>query len=63
LSGQISQDGKSITFHYMENNYASTHWNITYSGLFAVNNTGHNQGDCISVTLQGSSPSEITIAR
>ena len=63
LSGQISQDGKSITFHYIENTYNSTHWNITYSGLFAVNNTGHSQGECISVTLQGSHPSDFTIAR
>lgn len=63
LSGQISLDGKSITFHYLSNNYTSTHWNITGQGIFGANRTGHNQGDCISVTLQGTAPDDITIAR
>jgi hypothetical protein len=62
LSGNISVNGKSITFHYMENIYTSSHWNVSV-GLLAVNNTGHNQGDCISVTLQGTTPSDITITR
>ncbi len=63
MKGQISPDGRSITFQYTQNNYASTHWNITGQGIFGTNRTGHNQGDCISVTLQGTSPDEFTIAR
>ncbi len=61
MNGTISNDGRSITIRYMENNYASMHWNIT-TGLLGINNTGHRQGECISVTLQGSSPDEFTIA-
>ena len=58
-TGKISQDGKSITFTYMFNNYSATHWNIGPG----VNRTGHYQGECISVTLSGTAPDEITIAR
>jgi len=61
MNATISNDERSITLRYMENNYASMHWNIT-TGLLGINNTGHRQGECISVTLQGSSPDEITIA-
>jgi hypothetical protein len=60
LSAKISQDGHSIKFQYTMNNYNETYWNLTGSG---PNNTGHNQGDCISVTLQGSVPDEFEIAR
>ncbi|MGD0584566.1 MAG: tetratricopeptide repeat protein [Oryzomonas sp.] len=61
LTGQIAPDGSAITFKYMWNNYLPNFWNITLNGLFAVNNTGHNQGDCISVTLQSTSPDEFTL--
>ncbi len=59
LSAQIGLDGKSVTFHYMDNRYTSSYWNIGQG----VNRTGHYQGECISVTLQGSSPDEFTITR
>lgn len=59
MTGKVREDGRLITFQHMWNNYTSTHWNIT--GLF--NNTGRRQGECISVTLEGSSPNEINIAR
>jgi hypothetical protein len=61
MNGTISNDGRWITIRYIENNYSSMHWNIT-TGLLGINNTGHRQGECISVTLQGSSPDEFTIA-
>jgi len=54
LSAKVGPDGKSITFNYMSNNYTSSYWN---SG------GGHYQGECISVTLQGTSPDEFTITR
>ena len=60
LSGNISQDGHSIKFHYTMNNYNETYWNLTGSG---PDNTGHDQGDCISVTLSGSAPDDFEIAR
>jgi hypothetical protein len=59
LTGKVREDGRLITFQHTWNNYTSTHWNIT--GLF--NNTGRRQGECISVSLEGSSPNEFNIAR
>lgn len=59
LTGKIRDDGRLITFSHMWNNYTSTHWNIT--GLF--NTTGHYQGECIAVKLEGVSPNEFSIAR
>ncbi|HUH67388.1 MAG TPA: hypothetical protein VLZ07_13230 [Syntrophales bacterium] len=59
ITGKIAITGKSITFNYMWNNYTSTYWTIGPG----QNRTGHYQGECISVTLAGSSPDEITIAR
>jgi hypothetical protein len=58
-TGKIGPDGKSITFNYMLNNYTSQYWTIGPG----VNRSGHHQGECISVSLSGSSPDEITIAR
>lgn len=59
ITGKIGPDGNSITFNYMDNNYTATAWIIGPG----VNRTGHYQGECISVTLSGSSPDEFTIAR
>ncbi|MDE2293050.1 MAG: hypothetical protein KGL53_13295, partial [Elusimicrobia bacterium] len=60
ISGKLAPDGRSITFNYMENRYSSSYWHLSGSG---TNNTGRRQGECVSVTLQGTSPEEFTIAR
>lgn len=59
MTGSIATDYRSISFHTTQNNYTSNSWRVT--GL--INTTGHYNGECIQVTLQGTGPFDLELIR